>query len=438
MACGSTPSRKPCFPNPGRSPTLLVFLAGLSAVSASSNRPCTAQECQYLGKGYNILIGDPHAHGSDPGWSNDVISPSWVVANGEANDVNICTFESETSTISGGRSAQSSYKKDKKMSGSVGIWVAKVAFTASDSVNDMNKSSWHEEKHFEDARAACELMYAQLPPPYQRYNFTDSFAASVANLPNESSPAADEMLASWMGFFGTHYSFGVTMGGQMVLRWTMSSTSYSNLTQHLASEGKTVEAGVKGSFWMFADPEGKVEKQIDTEATAAFEQATEGQERSELYIGGAPFVKGDPAAWYSGLKDNLASVYGAHNELRPLTDLLTPTNFPQLAARIDSIRKVGEEFIARLCSSAGSNLGYEACTPFPTDPLLVPDRTIPTGSPIFAVAWARDGGNVTTGDGRNLAVAALHVRHLLMSPANTRKHHWTSRSYLGNPNSHFT
>ena len=79
-------------------------------------------------------------------------------------------------------------------------------------------------------------------------SFNDSFAASLANLPNESSPAADEMLASWMGFFGSHYSFGVTMGGQMVMRWTMSSSSYSNLTQHLASEGKTIEAGEEAAF----------------------------------------------------------------------------------------------------------------------------------------------------------------------------------------------
>ena len=29
---------------------------------------CTIKQCQYLGKGYNLIMGDPNANGSDPGW----------------------------------------------------------------------------------------------------------------------------------------------------------------------------------------------------------------------------------------------------------------------------------------------------------------------------------------------------------------------------------
>ena len=37
-------------------------------------------------------------------------------------------------------------------------------------------------------------------------------------------------------------------------------------------------------------------------------------------------------------------------------------------------------------------------TPPPVIPLVIPPRSIPTGSVIASMAWASDGGNVTTGD----------------------------------------
>ena len=36
--------------------------------------------------------------------------------------------------------------------------------------------------------------------------------AYVRDLPNASSSAADEALEEWMGYYGTHFAFGVTMG----------------------------------------------------------------------------------------------------------------------------------------------------------------------------------------------------------------------------------
>ena len=371
----------------------------LLLISHADARPCSVKECEYLGTGYNIIAGNPHAKSSDPGWAADILSPSWIVANGEANDANVCTFDSVASTISGGKSAQASLKKDTKFSASVGLFgLANIAYTGSQSVNEMNKSSWEYSMHYEDARAACEIMYATTPPPFRAYNFTEDFAASVQGLPNVSSLSADTQLETWMGYYGTHYSSGVTMGGQMVLRWTMTSSAYSNLSQYAKSSGHSVEAGAKGSFWIFSDPKGSYSHHSDEEATAAFQYATQGSAATELYIGGAAFVKSDYAAWAAGLKEALAPVAGPHNELTPITALLTPLNFPGLASKIDGIKKTAEDFLQRLCSSSGSNLGYAACTPNPDDPLTIPERTINTGSGINAVAWARDGGNVTTGD----------------------------------------
>ena len=362
----------------------------------ATSRPCTTVECQYLGKGYNIITGDPHADHTDPGWKADIFDSAWITAHGQANDVNICSFESVASAISGGGSAQAALNKDTTLSASVGVWLAKISYTGSDSVNSMNKSAWSESTHFEDSRAACEIMYATLPPPFVPYTFTDDFAASARTLPNASGLAADTQLAEWMGYYGTHFASGVTMGGQMVLRWTMTSSSYSNLSQWSEKTGHSIEAGAKGSFWIFSDPEGKVAHQSDKEATQAFQEATSGQTVTQLYRGGAPFVQGDPQAWYKGLKDALAPVAGSQNELTPISELLTPLNFPGLDP---GVKATAEDFLQRLCSIGGSNLGTATCTPNAVDPLVIPPRSLVTGTAILSVAWARDGGNVTTGGG---------------------------------------
>ena len=59
-----------------------------------------------------------------------------------------------------------------------------------------------------------------------------------------------------------------------------------------------------------------------------------------------------------------------------------------------------EDILQRLCTLGSPSLGYAACTPNPVALLpTIPDRINKTGNEIQSVAWARGGGNVTTGDG---------------------------------------
>ena len=103
----------------------------------------------------------------------------------------------------------------------------------------------------------------------------------------------------------------------------------------------------------------------ETEATKAFKNATSGQQKDELYKGGAPFVQGDANKWADGLKDRLTPVADKQNELRPLTELLTTDNFPNLP---EGVQATAEDFFKRLCTPGGSNLGYTTCTPEAHDP----------------------------------------------------------------------
>lgn len=362
----------------------------------------------YLGVGYDIVGGDPHASLIDPGWRSDIFDRDWVTAQSTQRQVQQCTYDSQTGTISGGKSAQSTYEKEWKTTSSIDFpFFAKVSFTTSDDVKMMNKSAWTNKDHFVDARATCQINYASLPPPFLPYNLSTYFVAAVESLPTKISTTSDDTISGVMKYFGTHYTNVQTMGGQMVLRYKLSASSYSSLKEKSHEHGFSIDAGAQGSFWKWASPKGGYEQHINTAATNAFENATSNEGFSSLYIGGAKFQDntdgtGNAAAWAAGFDtpDKLSPVSSVQNELIPWAELLKdPSNFPTMSpSDLTAKYAVVKDFISRLCTPGGPDLGHPECTDFPVDPLIIPDCTIPTGSAVTALAWARDGGNVTTSD----------------------------------------
>ena len=150
---------------------------------------CTIKQCQYLGKGYNLIMGDPNANGSDPGWQYDIFTNEWKTkGGGTVNTIQGCTYTATTSDISGGRSAQTSLSREIMFSASVGFGlVGNVAFTASNSVTSMNHSAWTESMHFEEARASCKLFYAELSDEPKAGGFSAAFEAKVRALKSDSA-----------------------------------------------------------------------------------------------------------------------------------------------------------------------------------------------------------------------------------------------------------
>lgn len=194
-------------------PPLLKWFAALcvlNSVEAFSATPpqCTAEQCAYLGTGYNIIGGDPNAKSIAPGWTYRIFDREWIIANAQGFDINVCSYDSQVTSISGGRSAQENLLTEMTISGSAEAYGAKIAFTGSHSVNFMNESAWSESKHFEEARASCELFVAKLPPFSAggfSIKFAEDFNASVYSLPSkkylnssEKDSSSDEKLENWM------------------------------------------------------------------------------------------------------------------------------------------------------------------------------------------------------------------------------------------------
>ena len=381
----------------------VCFVAALASgfLSAPKGKPlaqCTPNRCGFLGIGYNIIGGDPDADLADPGWEGYIFDRDWIIANGQGLQTNGCSYDSAVSSISGGRSLQTSLSKTTKISGSaggtIGGWGLKVAFTGSKGAVAMNKTAWSESTHFEEARATCELFVAKLPDPRGApFKFTPGFEARVRLLPTAKGESSDKTLEAWMTDFGTHYTSAITMGGMYARRYTISKNSWNTYLEDAKKNEYSAEVGVQG---LFSASTGAAFIQ-NKKATKAFEKAISGTEVVVLYKGGAPFVEGNLGGWAAELNDDaLAPVFaGQQNVLKQITELLTPLNFPKLDP---GVKATAEEFAKRLCTPGGPNLGYPKCTPFAIDPLDIQPISIPTGYGINSVAWARDGANVTTGD----------------------------------------
>ena len=248
-----------------------MFVALFTAVGFSTRNDvtvgpaCTIEQCQCLGKGYNLIVGDPNANGADPGWKTDIFTIDWITnstlknsrplysyqryhspKNSAINFIRDCSYTATTSDISGGRSAQTSLSREMVFSASAGFGlVGNVAFTASNSVTSMNESAWNEEKHFEEARASCKLFYAEIVSDVSKAGgFRAPFEAAVRALPNASDgQSADDLLEAFLVTYETHYSSGVTMGGQVVVRYQMSQSSYESYQEDSVKNGYSTSAG---------------------------------------------------------------------------------------------------------------------------------------------------------------------------------------------------
>tara|TARA_B100000795_G_C22659558_1_gene383565 strand:- start:4 stop:804 length:801 start_codon:yes stop_codon:yes gene_type:complete len=226
---------------------------------ATASFACTIKQCQHLGAGYNLIVGDPTADGADPGWRLDIFTNEWITSSTPRNTaVNFspeCTYTATISDISGGRSAQTSFSREMTFSASAGFGgvglAGNVAFTASDSLTSMNKSISDESKHFEEARATCKLFYAEIQSDVSKVGgFRAPFEAAVRALPSASDDqSADELLEKFLLTYGTHYSSGVTKGGQVVVRYEMTQSSYESYQEDSMKNGYSTSAGVQGTFY---------------------------------------------------------------------------------------------------------------------------------------------------------------------------------------------
>eukprot|EP00438_Fugacium_kawagutii_P027345 Skav236350 [mRNA] locus=scaffold918:159923:162142:+ [translate_table: standard] len=353
---------------------------------------------QYLGKGYNIIIGDPHSTDDDrdPGWSGTIIERSWLKDEWITDDAR-CSYEASNTQITGAKSAQESRLKEWNVKASVGLFkIVQAAFTASGSVQEMDQKSFKFKETFFETRASCHLKTAELPAPFVRYNFSAEFQAAVAQIPTDGTYdpvqwVMENILASG---FGTHYTSKIASGGLMGIRSWMSESSFDSLEKTATEKGFSLDLAAKSFFWLFSDPSGSGGFKQNEDATKAFQEAMQSGGTSSFCTGCAQFVKDDAGKWAEQVQNNLVPIGSKSNELVPISELLVPIHFPDLDAELLKKKKATvEQALEKLCDYYAK----EGCTTTPRDHIEIPPRTILIGSEVNSVQWSPDGATLVTG-----------------------------------------
>ncbi|CAE7551043.1 HET-E1 [Symbiodinium sp. CCMP2592] len=351
-----------------------------------------SQALAYLGTGYDIIKGDPHVERDrDPGWRNDIIERSylqeeWVKPDGR------CSYDATNFKITGAKSAQSSMKSEWSSKTSIGLFkIIQAAFTASSSVQTMDKESRSEGFTFFETRAECHLQTAKLPAPTIKYNFTADFEAAVKAIPSDAS--TQWVIDNFIEYFGTHYTETICSGGLMGKRSWMSKQSFDSFQQTAKQKGFSLDIAAKGAFWIFADPHNSEGHTTNNDATQAFQEAIQSGGTSSFCIGCSSFVAGDAEKWGDQVKDNLEPIGSSSNRLAAISELLIPVHFPNSDAQVLKLQKATvERALEALCTAYAS----EGCTTNPTDRLDIPPRTIIEGAFVNAVQWSHDGGTLAS------------------------------------------
>lgn len=131
-----------------------------------------------------------------------------------------------------------------------------------------------------------------------------------------STSSADSSYQKLIDVFGTHYTTGVVLGGRAYQFTTIVASTVSQMI----SQQIDVTAGASGAFDIFtASGSGSFDKQN----TEKYQQSTTSSSKIENYSGGTNTNSLD--AWAPTVVDAPAPVAVA---LNPLTELLTPKNFP--------------------------------------------------------------------------------------------------------------
>ncbi|CAE7823933.1 HET-E1, partial [Symbiodinium sp. CCMP2456] len=354
-----------------------------------------SQALAYLGTGYNIITGDPHTEQDrDPGWKRDIISRSylkeeWVKPDGR------CSYDATNFQITGAKSAQTYRKSEWNSKTSINqINIFHAAFTASSSVQNMDKESRSNGFTFFETRAECHLKTAKLPAPSVKYEFTADFEAAVKAIPTDGSAESSKwIIDNIIGNFGTHYTDTICSGGLMGKRSWMSKQSFDSLQETAKQKGFSLDIAAKGTFWKITDPHNSEGHTTNDDATQAFQEAIQSGGSSSFCIGCSSFVAGDAEKWGDQVKENMEPIGSSSNLLVAISELLIPIHFPNADAEVLRLQKATVE---RLCYQS------EGCTTNPKDRLDIPPRTILEGSYVTSVQWSPNGGTIVSGSSDNL------------------------------------
>jgi N-acetylneuraminic acid mutarotase len=320
--------------------TLLLLLAaryadGVPVTSwATSARSATASsdgpDCpggsqfpniEFLGRGYDVVKGNPEPWASGPGASGLSFDPGWGSANvidmedysagGEYSGCKVpnavidsvlktesCVYHSTFTELGDAASYQNSLRVDAGISAHGGWGPFSGSFSASGDYSSLNSGTSSHQSIYLGNSAICQ-MYTASFNPFSTLNLTSGFRKAVAALPTNSS-YGDDVLIKFVGYYGTHYTDSVKMGAKASLIYRLDMASYSQFQ----SSSWDIQAAMSASFGCFGGAAGHINVNKSDESYQAFNSLT---------------------------KDTIISCVGAKGQCPLIDDTTAPNDWATLA-----------------------------------------------------------------------------------------------------------
>jgi hypothetical protein len=189
----------------------------------------------HIGKGYDILYGNPLTNIRDLGFRNQIFNLSYtqrhktdnekyLIPDGTAaTDENGCKFEDKTEEITGEQSYQNSLRQSVEVKGGYEGPIASVSFTLSVDYQKAKTETSSEKKVVYLSKGEC-VYYTLEMPSYETLPLSNDFISGVKKI-NKGE-------ATWSKFienYGTHYVDKVTFGGRMVISTKFSQKDCASL-----------------------------------------------------------------------------------------------------------------------------------------------------------------------------------------------------------------
>jgi len=238
----------------------VALLAGAFVSGSAKDAGKIMPNIRYLGKGYNILRGNPHSFDGkiDPGYAESILDltyseglrveqDSWIIPDGtDGVDVRACRTDFGSKEINGMESYTDSLKGSVKAD--FEGWGA--AFSASVSWKQVKSGSESQNRVYMESLATCtaySIMANAFTPP----RVTKSFAAGINYLPTEYNSETASHFEFFIRVFGTHVMFGAEFGGAYGQVSEFTHTAWNRMK----SNGLDVELAARYSGMISAGAE---------------------------------------------------------------------------------------------------------------------------------------------------------------------------------------
>eukprot|EP01084_Bolivina_argentea_P050123 92155_1 len=301
----------------------------------------------YLGRGYNLVKGNPQSiygkPAKDPGFESSIFDFSYTSGTRTSDEIylipdcthghtlSICQFTSSQSTYRGVISYSKHLSQAISISGPYSQQLTNVSFSNSASYKTINQATSSGQKIYQSASGKCAAYQVYLDlDQISHISVTSAFSQSVSKLPlfiNTSNP--NDPYFAFINKYGTHYVKSLKMGSKYSKTYEFSRHIWSNFQNkrwNLNSVISTSYAIATGNTSSITLKQKQQAKEYEDSASVIY----------NTILGNKPPIDGNASKWKL---DSINNPYPYEYELSSITNLLTNIYFPNTLQSIIQVKQ---------------------------------------------------------------------------------------------------